>query len=516
MSTAQNPTIPRFDTPPAAEPGPIPAPAPVAPPPVLLLSAAEQLAAMARGALTAEALMEATLDHVAAVNPVFNAIIALRPRDELLAEARAADSARRAGAPLGLLHGLPTAIKDLAAAKGLPTSMGSPLFAGQPPAAADCLMAARIRAQGAIVIGKTNVPEFGLGSHSFNPIHGAVRNAWNPSRTAGGSSGGAAVALALRMLAIADGSDMMGSLRNPAGWNMVWGMRPSWGLVPNDQSPEVHMHSLSTDGPMARTVADLALLLEAQAGEAPGLPFSRPAPAPGLAGRLAGGTLRGARIGWLGDLGGHLPLAPEMAEIMARARAHLESLGAAVEDVALGVDPEAVWNSWIDLRAFAVAAKAALWRDDPDRWALLKPENMWEAERGFALDPMRIHAASTVRGDLHRALCALETRYDALALPTAQLAPFPVEWRWPAEVAGRAMDTYHRWMECVVPASLAGRCAISLPVGLTAGEGPEAGLPGGFQLIGRIGGDEALLRLAAAWERALPGEALALPPVLRG
>ncbi|MGG7564610.1 amidase [Rhodovulum sp. DZ06] len=499
---------PRHDHPAAAEPAPA-LPAPVATPACLALSAAEQQAAMARGALTAEALMEATLAQVAALNPTFNAIIALRPREELLAEARAADAARAAGRRPGPLHGLPIAIKDLTNAQGLPTSMGSPLMDGTGPAAADGLMVSRLRAAGAIVIGKTNTPEFGLGSHSFNPVHGCTRNAFDPSRSAGGSSGGAAVALALRMVSIADGSDMMGSLRNPAGWNGIWGMRPSLGRVPDDGAPELFLHQLATNGPMARTVADLATILEVQSGPAPCAPLSLPAMAPGLAARVADGSLEGVRIGWLGDWGGRLPVAPDMAALLDGARAHLAALGAVVEDVALDVDPEAVWQSWLDLRAWAVAAKLAPVMADPARRKLLKPEAVWEAERGAALSALDIDRAANARSDLHRALCAAEATFDALALPAAQLFPFPAEWRFPPEIAGRGMDTYHRWMECVIPCSLSGRPAVSMPAGLS-----EDGLPGGLQLIGRFQGDEDLLRIAAAWERGMPEAARALPPVL--
>ncbi|MGK7652661.1 amidase family protein [Roseovarius sp. B08] len=212
---------------------------------------------MRDGRLSCEALMEATLDRIAAVNGALNAVVSMRGAQELLAEAREADRSE----PAGPLHGVPIAIKDLADAKGLPTSQGSPAFAGR-IAAADSPHVAALRQAGAIVIGKTNTPEFGLGSHTYNPVHGVTANPYDLSRSCGGSSGGAAVALAAGMLSIADGSDMMGSLRNPVGWNNVYGMRPSWGRVPGGADGDVFLHRLSTNGPMARCPVDLALLLD--------------------------------------------------------------------------------------------------------------------------------------------------------------------------------------------------------------------------------------------------------------
>lgn len=500
------------DQPPAADPGPVPTPAPVALPDLLALSASELSSAMARGAVSAAELMTVTLNHIEAVNPTFNAIVSLKDRAALMREAAGADEDRAAGRARGWLHGVPMAIKDLAAAEGTPKSQGSPLYAAEGNSAKDCLMVARLRGAGAIVIGKTNTPEFGLGSHSFNPVFGATRNAWNPSKSAGGSSGGAAVALALRMVSVADGSDMMGSLRNPAGWNAVWGIRPSAGRVPNDQSDELFLHQLSTDGPMARTVEDLARLLETQSGPAPGpAPLALPALAPGVASRLDAGTFAGKRIGWLGDWGGRMAVAPEMDALCGAALSRMAAMGASIEPVTPDIDPETVWRSWIDLRSWNVAAKLGPVLADPETRDFLKPEAVWEIERGLAMSAMDVHRASEMRSDLHRAMMALEEEFDAIALPVAQIFAFPVEWRWPAAIEGREMDTYHRWMECVILASLSGRPAISLPAGVS-----KAGLPGGIQLIGRFQGDEALLGFARAWERAMSPEDRALPPVLRG
>ncbi len=233
-------------------------------------SASDLSRAIAARRLAPSEVMAAHLDRIAAVNGAVNAVISLRDPDALMAEARAADDAP----PTGWLHGLPFAVKDLCATKGLRTTWGSPLFADFVPDKDD-LLAARMRAAGALFIGKTNTPEWGHGSHSFNPVHGVTRNPYDLTRTAGGSSGGAAAGLAARMLPVADGSDMMGSLRNPAAFCNVYGFRPTWGLVPGDAEGDTHLATLATEGPMGRTVEDVARLLTVQAGENPEVPFGR-------------------------------------------------------------------------------------------------------------------------------------------------------------------------------------------------------------------------------------------------
>src|SRR6056297_3181525 len=248
--------------------------------------------------------------RIAAVNGAVNAVVTLRDPDDYLGEARAADAARRRGEDAGPLAGLPIALKDLAPTKGLRTTMGSPLFADWIPRE-DGFLAERIKGAGAIVIGKTNTPEFGLGSHTFNEVFGATKNPWNPALTAGGSSGGGSVAAAMRMLPVADGSDMMGSLRNPAGWANIFGFRPTWGRVPNVDSTDLYAHQLSTNGPMGRSVADMALLLDALAGWDDRAPLGiaeTPAFLAGLEG--AEGSAKGLRIGWMGDWNGRWPMEP--------------------------------------------------------------------------------------------------------------------------------------------------------------------------------------------------------------
>jgi amidase len=443
--------------------------------------------------------MVAYLDRIEELNPALNAIVALRPRDALLAEAEAADRAPRRG----WLHGMPMAVKDLAATAGITTTWGSPIFAGHVPEA-DETLPARLRAAGAILIGKTNAPEFGLGSHTFNPVYGATRNPYDRGRTPGGSSGGAAAALAARLLPVADGSDMMGSLRNPAGFCNVYGFRPSWGLAPGDPGGDTFLDQLSTDGPMGRTVEDVARLLETLAGPDPRLPYAL---TPEPYARDLDQPVAGKRIGWLGDWGGAYPMEPGIVPASETALVTFATLGAVVEPVAPPFPAERIWNSWITLRSWSVAASKAPHYHDKARRALLKPELIWEIERGLALSAMEVHRASVTRSDWFACLAGLFDRYDALALPTAQVWPFPVEWRWPETVAGRAMDTYHRWMEVVVPVSLAGVPCLSVPAGFGA-----AGLPTGLQLFGRRGADRALLRLGQAYHRATDWPGRKPPP----
>lgn len=438
--------------------------------------------------LSAVEVMHATLARIEAVNSDVNAIVSLRGADDLLAEAKAADNAPRKG----WLHGIPMAIKDLANAAGLPTSMGSPLFAEE-IAPKDDLMVARLRAAGALIIGKTNTPEFGLGSHTFNPVHGATCNPYDLSKSAGGSSGGAAAALATGMLCVADGSDMMGSLRNPAGWNNVYGMRPTWGSVPSEAQGDMFMHQLSTSGPMARSPADLAALLDTMTGVDPRQPhgFTPADTLPEL-----GGDLAQQRIGWLGNWDGALPYEDGITQISEQALQELAALGHSVEHLSPGFDADALWDSWTTLRSFSVMAGLGEIYDDPAKRDFLKPAAIWEVERGLAMDALTLHRASLIRSDWFRRVDKLFDQVDVLVLPSAQLWPFDVEMVHPTEIAGVQMDTYHRWMQVVTPAGLLGLPVVNIPIGFGA-----AGLPAGLQLIGPRGSDARLLQLAQQWHR---------------
>ncbi|MDT8856722.1 amidase [Paracoccaceae bacterium Fryx2] len=464
------------------------------------LSASVLSALIARREVSCAEVMAAYLARIAAVNPVINAVVALRDEGELMAEARAADAAPRAG----WLHGMPFAVKDLQAVRGVRSTSGSPIFAGLVPEVDD-MLPARLRAAGAILIGKTNTPEFGLGSHSFNPVHGVTGNPYAPGLSAGGSSGGAAAALAAGLVPLADGSDMMGSLRNPAAFCNVYGFRPGYGRVSSDPVGDTFLHQLATDGPMARNVEDLARLLEVLA-----VPDARDPH--GMAWEPFAEGLdtdpKGLRIGWLGDWGGAYAMEPGVLETCEGALRGFEALGWHVEPVVPPFAAERLWDSWTTLRSWAVPANLGPHHADPARRALLKPEAVWEIERGLALSAMDVHRASVVRSEWFSVLAGLFTRFDALVLPSAQVWPFPKEWRYPEAIGGRAMDTYHRWMEVVVPVSLAGLPALAAPAGFGAN-----GLPMGMQIFGPRGADRRLLQMGQAWHRATdwPG---ARPPQL--
>ncbi len=455
---------------------------------ILKLGAREQARRIAQGELSAEALMRAMLDRISEVNGTLNAIVSLRDEAELMAEARDADAVRSRGP----LHGLPIAVKDLDNVQGLPTSQGSPLFAGQ-IAEADDPYVARMRAAGVIFIGKTNAPEFGLGSHTYNPVHGATLNPYDQTRTCGGSSGGAAVALAAGMLSIADGSDMMGSLRNPAGWNNVYGLRPSWGRVPGTVQGDTFFHQITTHGPMARNPSDLALLLDAMSGADPRLPYGSGFAPVGI----PEGDTSGCRIGWLDNWGGAVPFEEGILPLCEAALSVFETLGCSVEPVSPPFDRDALWHSWTTLRSWNIAAGLNDLYADPATRERLKPEAVWEIERGHEFSTMDVHQASAIRSGWYATAASLFDKFDALVLPTAQVWPFPVDWNWPREVAGVEMDSYHRWMEVMIPASLIGVPALAMPAGFG-----EAGLSMGIQLIGRHGNDAGLLELAEAYHQA--------------
>jgi amidase len=450
-------------------------------------------------------VMRATLDRINVVNPSLNAIVSLQDEADLLRQADACDAELARGASRGWMHGMPQAIKDAAETKGIPSTLGSPLLADHVPKH-DALMVERMKAAGCIVVGKTNTPEFGLGSHTFNEVFGVTRNAFDRSKSAGGSSGGAAVALATHMLAVADGSDFMGSLRNPAGWNDVYGFRPSQGRVPRWPSADVWVALLSTEGPMGRTVRDVAALLDVQAGWDARVPTSI-ATAPSFAGQVDALDPRGLRIGWLGDLDGYLAMEPGIADLCARALARLEDVGGRIEPIALGFAPERVWDAWLVWRRWSVAARIAPHLAKAGNRAHIKAEALWEYDQGQNLTGMDTVRASAERTAFHSHLLGLFERYDALALPTAQVWPFPAEWRWPQTIEGRAMDTYHRWMEAVIYATFAGLPCIAMPVGFGAN-----GLAMGVQLIGRPHDDLGVLQLARAFERIGVGPTRSLAP----
>jgi amidase len=456
---------------------------------LLEATATELSAAIHARKVAPSEVMAAWLAQVQAVNPSVNALVSLRDPDALMAEARALDDVE----PVGWLHGIPLPVKDLVATQGLRTTWGSPLHATHVPAKDD-LLAARMRGAGAIFPAKTNVPEWGQGSHSFNTVFGVTRNPYDLSRSAGGSSGGAAAALATRMAWVADGSDMMGSLRNPAGFCNVYGFRPTWGLVPSDAEGDTYLSTLATEGPMARTIEDLARLLLVQAGENPEAPF--PVTVPDVLSGLDRGV-KGLRVGWLSDWGGAYPMEPGILEACEAGLELLQDLGAVVEPLPPPFPAEKLWQAWTTLRAMLNAGGKRALAEDAGKRALTKPETIWEIEQGLGLSAQAVYEASVIRSRWHAHAARLFQRFDAVVLPTAQVWPFPAEWRWPEVIADRKMDTYHRWMEVVIPASLIGLPALSVPVGFS-----PAGLPCGMQIIGRSGDDAGVLVIGQAYHRA--------------
>lgn len=445
-------------------------------------------------------LMTQYLQHISVCNPCVNAIVSLRDTDELMAEAAERDAQIQRGESMGWMHGFPLAVKDLAETKGLKTTMGSPLFADFVPAR-DAIAVDRLRQDGAIFIGKTNVPEFGLGSHSYNTLFGVTRNAYNTKRSAGGSSGGAAAALAMRMVPVADGSDMMGSLRNPGAFNNVFGLRPTYGRVPSGPAIDLYAHQLATEGPMARNAADLARLLATQAGPHPDFPQSLQTDPTVFANTLEG-DLNGCRIAWVGDWNGYYPMEQGILPLCEQALDSCRVAGCEVDAVTPTFDPARLWQCWLTLRQWALAGGLGAVYDKPDTRRLLKPEAQWEIAAGQTLSALDVHKASVTRSAWFAALNRLFDKHDFIALPTAQVFPFEAELDWPKSIEGTAMDTYHRWMEIVVPGTLSGCPVINIPVGFNAD-----GLPMGMQLIGRHSADLELLQFAHAYEQAA-GEAI--------
>ena len=476
-------------------------------------------------------LMRACLARIDALNGTFNAIVSLRPHDALLAEAAEHDALLAQGHSKGWLHGIPQAIKDLAPVRGLRSTKGSPLLATHVPTE-DALVVQRMRNAGAILIGKTNTPEFGLGSNTFNPVFGFTRNAWDPQRSAGGSSGGAAVALALRMLAVADGSDMGGSLRNPAGWNHVFGLRPSQGRVPKLPSADMFSAQLGTEGPMGRHVADLARLLATQAGYHRLAPLSLAEDPRDLACALPAGeeacaAIRGKRIGWLGDIRGHLATEDGVLSTCEEALDRFVAMGANVDAIRLDFDPEALWQTWLSLRHCAVAAELLVYARNPGQREQLKPEACWEVDEALKRSAIDLMQASMVRSAFFKTWLAAFDRWDFLALPSAQVFPFDLNESWPRSIGGRSMDTYHRWMEVAIYATLSGSPAISLPAGFggpsrgvaspsgaTEKQRPDAEWAIGLQLIAAPRHDRALLEAAHAYETAHAAWIHRKPPAL--
>jgi amidase len=443
--------------------------------------------------VSAREVVSAHIARIGAFNPVINAVVT-RTFEAAMARAADADEAIARGNPLGLLHGLPVAHKDLADTAGVRTTYGSPLFATNVPQR-DGLVVQRMAQAGAVSLGKTNVPEFGAGSHTVNPVFGATHNPYDLGRSAGGSSGGAAAALAARLITLADGSDLGGSLRNPASFCNVVGLRPSPGRVPDWPFADV-ADQFAVVGPMGRTVADTALLLAVLAGPDPRVPLAldQPPPAvvdPAQISALLDRDLSGLRIAWSPDLG--LPVEPEVLHVLAPARQVLAGLGGIVTDAA--PDLSGADEVFRTFRAFAFATfRRDLLTTAPD---LIGPNVTWNIQRGLELTTEDLSRATVLRAGLAERITAFFADFDVLACPVSQVAPFDITLDWVHEINGQPLQTYLDWMASAYFISATGLPAISVPAGFTPG-----GLPVGLQLVGRRRGDWDLLAVAHAFESA--------------
>jgi amidase len=448
--------------------------------------AVELAAAMRAGAVSAREVTEAHLTRIDAVNGVVNAIVTLCP-ESARARAAAADRALSRGESLGALHGLPMAHKDLEDTAGVRTTYGSLLFADHIPTQ-DSMLIGRLRRAGAICVGKTNTPEFGTGSHTYNRVFGVTRNPYDPARSAGGSSGGAAAALAARLVPLADGSDMGGSLRNPASFCNVVGLRPSAGRVPSGDT----WSTLSVSGPMARTVEDLALLLSVMAVDDPLSPIGLPGDGSEFR-RSLDRDLRGTRVAWSPGLPG-LRYEKNIVETLQRCLLPaLETLGCVVSEAVPDLsEAEEVFRV---LRAWEYSRDTEPLR----RRDLVEPNVIWNIEEGLSIQPDTLRRAEEKRRALYQRAAGFMSHYDVLALPVTQALPFPVEQNWVTEIEGQAQDTYLDWMRSLYWVSATGLPAMSLPCGFSDG-----GLPVGVQLVGRPRGERALLEFAAGLQAANP------------
>lgn len=437
------------------------------------------------GEASAREVVQAHLDQLQLVDGQVNAVVT-RTAEAALARAAALDEVFTRRGPVGPLHGVPVAHKDLADTRGVRTTYGSAIFADHVPQV-DSVHVERMAAAGAVSLGKTNTPEFGAGSQTFNAIFGATRNPYDLGKTSGGSSGGAAAALAARSIALADGSDMGGSLRNPASFCNVVGLRPAPGRVPAWPAGDP-WSPLSVVGPMGRTVRDVALLLGVLSGPDRRAALALDAYLPGSLDRP---DMAGLRLAWSADLGG-LPVDPRVAAVLAGGRRVLDGLGATVlddEPDLTGAD-----EAFDTLRAVAFAAAYAplLRRRDE-----LKDTVVWNIEQGLALRGEQLARAVRLRGRVYERARAFFERYDVLCAPTSQVPPFDVAVDWPREVAGQPMSSYTEWMRSCSRVTVTGLPAMSVPCGFTAD-----GLPVGLQLVGPPRGEHRLLAVAAAFEDA--------------
>ena len=461
-------------------------------------TAREMAAALRAREISARELLELHLTRIEEVNPQLNALVSLDP-DRARAQAADADERLARGEEVGALHGLHYAVKDTHATGGWRTTYGSPLMADHVPEA-DELVVERVRAAGAVVVAKSNVPEFAAGSHTFNTVFGTTLNPYDPSRSAGGSSGGSAVALATGMVALADGSDMGGSLRNPASFNNVVGLRPGLGRVP--EWPQRNAwETTSVSGPMARTVEDVALLLSVQAGPTPRVPMALETPGAVFAeplGRVGDSPLAGLRVALSADLGGAFEVDHEVARVLGDQVAVLEDAGSTVVDA--HPDLHEAEDTFRTLRAWHFQAKFAdLLAAHPDDFKASLADNIRAGASLSGADVARAYAQRTTLGERMRVFFE---SHDVLVMPVSQVPPFPADQEYPQAINARPQETYLDWMRSAYLVTVTGCPAISVPAGFTAD-----GLPVGIQVVAPHSGERRLLEIAHAFEqRTLVGQ----------
>jgi amidase len=453
---------------------------------ICFLSAIEMARLIRAKKLSAREAMADHLKQIERVNPKVNAIVTL-VADIAAGAAAKADEMQARKETLGPLHGLPVAHKDLFETRGIRTTFGSPLFKDYIPAEDD-IVVERMRRAGAITIGKTNTPEFGAGSQTFNKIFGATRNPYDLSKTCGGSTGGGAVSLACGFAPVVSGSDTGGSLRNPAAFCNVAGFRPSIGRVPNPKQAFA-WSTLSTSGCLGRSVADLAFVLSTIVGPDSRAPLSIEEPGSHFA-RPLDRNFKGVRVAWFKDLGG-VPFDPRVRAVVDGQRKTFESLGCIVEEAEPDFAPAEI--AFRVLRALAsVNAHGEQLRDHPDAF---KDTLRGEIEEGLRLTGTDVARAETAHGQLWRGFQAFLEKYEYFILPTTQLPAFDVDTPYPTEIAGVKFTSYIDWMKSCWYISTTGNPAASVPAGFT----PE-GLPVGVQIVGRNKEDFSVLQMAHAFE----------------
>lgn len=437
--------------------------------------------------ISASEVLEAHLAQIERVNPHVNAIVTL-VADRARVQATAADQALARGEDVGPLHGVPVLHKDLTDTAGVRTTYGSPLYRDHVPVA-DAVLVERCRKAGGIMLGKSNTPEFGAGSQTFNPIFGATRNPWDLTKTCGGSSGGAAVALACRMTPLADGSDLGGSLRNPASFCNVVGLRPAGGRVPTWPALAAWF-TMSVDGPMARTVADVALLLSVMAGADDRAPLSIREDAAIFAAPLER-DLRGVRVAWHKGLG--LPFEPEVTGVVDAQRAVFEGLGCIVTEDEPDLD--GAHEAFLAYRGWMHEMRlGAAWRRDPGS---VKATLASDIERGSKLSARELGRAEMLRTQVYHRMRQFFTTYDYFVMPVCQVAPFDIDQQFITRINGTDLPSYTDWMKSCYLISVPGNPAISVPAGFT-----PSGLPVGLQIVGRHAAERGLLEIAHAFEQA--------------